>query len=323
MQLPSIHEQPVSGGMPAALMPDRSGAPLERLSRWVDRHLVGVMVTPSLVVLLVFVIFPTLFLLGLSLSAWDFTTPLPRLIGLRNFITLFTDDADFWAGLMRSLTFVVCGVSAEFVLGLLIAVLFHSRQLPGISVIRTLLLVPMAMTPVVTGMLWLIMYNPTYGLINYLLSLWGIQGPAWTADPATALGALIVIDIWQWTPFVFLVLSAGLLSIPNELYEAARVDGATGWHMFWYVTLPMLKRVSLLVILLRTVDIWKVFDTIFALTKGGPGTATQTLNFYAYVQSFQWFHLGYAAALMVVAVLIVTVFANVFLRTSRGLLEVD
>ena len=218
--------------------------------------------------------------------------------------------------------FVVVGIAVEYVLGLAIALLMN-RRLRGIGIFRTALLLPMAMTPIVTGMVWLILYNPNYGLINYLLGLVGIQGPDWISQPNTALLALIIVDIWQWTPFMFLVLSAGLAGLPIEVSEAAKVDGANRWQEFWSVTLPLLKRTSLLAILLRVIDLWKVFDTIFALTKGGPGTATQTLNFYGYLQGFRWFNLGYAAAIMVVAMFVIMFFANYFMRLQGGLLEAE
>jgi multiple sugar transport system permease protein len=294
----------------------------DRFSAWVDRHLIPVLISPTLLLLIALVIFPTLYLLWLSLSKWDMSSGGPQLIGLGNYIKLFTNDDFFWKAVQRSVLFVIIGVLIEYILGLGIALLML-KPLRGIGLFRTLMTAPMAMTPIVTGMVWLILYNPNYGMVNYLLSFVGISGVEWISQPITALPALIIVDIWQWTPFMFLVLTAGLLSIPTELSEAAWVDGANSWQEFWYVTFPLLKRISLLAILLRTVDIWKVFDTIFVLTKGGPGTATQTLNFYAYLQSFQWFHLGYGGAIMVVGVAVILIFANVFLKFEGGLLEVE
>jgi multiple sugar transport system permease protein len=293
-----------------------------RLSLWLDRRLGQVMITPAVVLLVVLVIFPTLYLFYLSLSRWDMSSPDPVFVGPQNFIRLFTRDDFFWPAVQRSVIFVVVAIAVEYVLGLAIALLMN-RRLRGIGIFRTALLLPMAMTPIVTGMLWLILYNPNYGLINYLLGLVGIQGPDWISNPKTALLALIIVDIWQWTPFMFLVLSAGLAGLPIEVAEAAKVDGANRWQEFWSVTLPLLKRTSLLAILLRIIDLWKVFDTIFALTKGGPGTSTQTLNFYGYLQGFRWFNLGYAAAIMVVAMFAIMFFANYFMRLQGGLLEAE
>jgi multiple sugar transport system permease protein len=294
----------------------------DRASRWIDRHLVAIMIAPAIILLVLLVIFPTLYLLLLSLLQWDFTTPDVKFVGLRNFVEILTDDSYFWEAFFHSAVFVVCGVTLEYCLGLGLALLMN-REIRGIGVFRTLMISPMAMTPIVTGMVWLILLNPTYGLLDYLLGLLGIHGPAWTAQPQFALAALILVDVWQWTPFMFLIMSAGLLSLPTEVLEAGRVDGASKWQEFWHITLPLLRRVSLVAVLLRTIDIWKVFDTIFALTKGGPGTATQTINFYGYMQGFQWFHLGYASAIMVIAVVMVIIFTEIFVRLAGDLLVAE
>jgi len=293
-----------------------------RFTTWVDMNLIPVLITPTLFLLLILVIFPTLYLLWLSLSKWDVSSGGPQFIGFGNYLKLFTDDNFFWKSIQRSVIFVIVGVSVEYILGLGIAILML-KPIRGIGLFRTLMTAPMAMTPIVTGMVWLILYNPNYGMVNYLLSFIGITGVEWISKPETALLALIIVDIWQWTPFMFLVLTAGLLSVPTQVLEAARVDGANVWQEFWHITFPLLRNISLLAILLRTVDIWKVFDTIFVLTKGGPGTATQTLNFYAYLQSFQWFHLGYGGAIMVFGVAVILIFANVFLKFEGGLLDVE
>lgn len=275
---------------------------------------------PALIVLLLLVIFPTLFLFYLSLSRWDIMTAVPRFIGLGNFREMFFDDLMFRESVRISAVFTIGAVVIEYGLGLALAVALN-RKLPGLGIIRTLLIVPMAMTPVVTGLVWRMLYDPTFGMINYLLTLIGVTGQAWVAQSSTALYALMVVDVWQWTPFVFLVLTAGLQSLPNEPFEAALVDGASRWQTFWQITFPLLWPVSLLVILLRTIDAWKVFDIVYAVTKGGPGTATQTLNFYSYTKGFQWFDLGYAAALIVVVLLVATIFTNALVRFQPHMLE--
>jgi multiple sugar transport system permease protein len=283
----------------------------------------ALMVAPAVILLVALVIFPTLYLLVLSLSRWDVTdAPDAVFIGLGNFVRLLTADDQFVAALGRSVFFVAIAVPIEFILGLGLAVLMN-RRLPAIGVIRTILVMPMAMTPIVAGMVWLILLSPNYGFVNYLFTLIGLEGPAWTADPTLALPSIMIVDIWQWTPFMFLVLTAGLLALPQDLLEAARVDGASAWQEFRYVAFPLLRRVALLAILIRCIDSWKVFDTIFALTKGGPGTATETLNFYAFVQGFQWFHLGYAGALLVIGVIVASIFSEVFLRAAPDLVAVD
>lgn len=151
------------------------------------------------------------------------------------------------------------------------------------------------------------MYNPSFGLINYFLGLIGVGSRAWVAEATTALPALIVADVWQWTPFMFLLIYAGLQSLPEEPFEAARVDGASTWQTLQYLTIPMLRPVLLVAILLRIIESVKTFDIIFALTRGGPGTSTQTLNLYTFSQAFEWIKPGYAAALAIIILILVSI----------------
>lgn len=289
-------------------------------TRWALEREPLLLLLPAMVVLLLLVVFPTLYLVYLSLSRWDIMTAAPRFIGLGNFREMFGADPMFWESLRISSVFTVGAVVVEYVFGLALAVALN-RKLPGLGLIRTLLIVPMAMTPVVTGIVWRMLYDPTFGMLNYLLGQVGITGQAWVAQSSTALYALIVVDIWQWTPFMFLVLTAGLQSLPSDPFEAARVDGASRWQMFWQIAFPLLWPVSLLAILLRAIDAWKVFDIVYAVTKGGPGTATQTLNFYSYTKGFQWFDLGYAAALIIVVLVVATIFTNALVRVQPQILE--
>jgi multiple sugar transport system permease protein len=172
----------------------------------------------------------------------------------------------------------------------------------------------MAITPAVAGLMWRILYDPTLGFINYLLSLVGIQGPAWVARANTALLAVILVDIWQWTPFAMLVIAAGLQSLPIEPYEAAKIDGATSLQTLFYITIPLLKQVLLILILIRGIDAIKTFDIIFVLTNGGPGTATQTLVFYNFLRGFHWFNLGYASTISVVLMITVIIIVKLFIK---------
>ena len=310
---PDSRPAAAGGDLPAVL--PRSG----QARRARDREPL-LLLLPAMVVLLLLVVFPTLYLFYLSLSRWDIMTSAPRFIGLGNFREMFSADPMFWESLRISTVFTVGAVAVEYGFGLALAVGLN-RKLPGLGLIRTLLIVPMAMTPVVTGIVWRMLYDPTFGMINYLLGQVGISGQAWVAQSSTALYALMVVDIWQWTPFMFLVLTAGLQSLPSDPFEAARVDGASRWQTFWQIAFPLLWPVSLLAILLRAIDAWKVFDIVYAVTKGGPGTSTQTLNFYSYTKGFQWFDLGYAAALIVVVLFVATIFTNVLVRVQPQILE--
>lgn len=277
------------------------------------------MLTPAVVLLLGLVVLPTLYLLQLGLSRLDIAESTdPTFVGLDNFVHMLTGDREFLPAVGRSLFFVAVAVPTEFVLGLAMALLLD-RKLRGLGILRTLMVMPMAMTPIVAGMIWLILYNPTHGQINYFLGLFGISGPDWTSDPNLALIAIVIVDVWQWTPFMFLVLSAALLTVPQDLLDAARVDGASRWREFFAVSLPHIRRVGLIAALILLIDSLKTFDSIYALTKGGPGTATQTLNFYAFLQGFQWFHLGYSSALLIIGILLAGILTWIILKSDPEL----
>ena len=183
---------------------------------------------------------------------------------------------------------------------------------------RTLIILPMSITPIVVGLMWRILYNPSFGLINSTLASLGIAGPEWLGSRDTALLSVILVDVWQWTPFMFLMMTAELQSLPIEPFEAARVDGASGLQTFQLITLPMMKPIILIALLFRIIDGFKVstFDPIFIMTKGGPGSITQTLNIYAFLTGFEWFNLGYASAIVVCALLLLTLIGRLFLRSG-------
>jgi multiple sugar transport system permease protein len=174
----------------------------------------------------------------------------------------------------------------------------------------------MAMTPVVVALFWKIMYDPVLGPVNYFLSLLGITGPQWLGSTSTAFISVVLVNIWEWAPFSFLVITAGLTTLPKDAYEAAVIDGATGFQILFRLTIPMLKQVLLTLILLRSIEAIKAFDLIFVMTKGGPGNATQVMPFYLYLRGFQWFDLGYAAALSVFLIVFTNILFQAFINKT-------
>jgi multiple sugar transport system permease protein len=179
--------------------------------------------------------------------------------------------------------------------------------------LRTLFLLPMVLSPVVVGVTWRALLTPEFGWISQFFG----PGISWLADPQLALITLAIVDVWQWTPFVFIILLSGLLSIPVDIFEAARIDGANGWHRFSRIILPSLAPLITIVVLLRAIDAFKIFDLVFNLTQGGPGTSTETLAFYIYRLSFKSYDLGYGAAISMVLSLLVGFLISVFLRFAR------
>ncbi|PAP95084.1 carbohydrate ABC transporter permease [Mesorhizobium wenxiniae] len=235
-------------------------------------------------------------------------------VGLDNYIRFFADPRGLWA-LWRTVLFTVLATSIEVVLGLAI-VLFLDRNFALKRIVRTLLLVPIIMTPVVVGLTWRFIFDPASGMANYLLSRLGIGAMDWLGSPQVALFSVLIADVWQWTPFVILLSMAALDSAPSDPLDAARVDGAREWQVTWYVLLPMLRRAIAIVALIRAIDSIKAFDLFYIMTRGGPALSTETLNFYGYVVAFTNFEISYA----ITVALILTIFTNVALLAMYGVL---
>jgi len=184
----------------------------------------------------------------------------------------------------------------------------------------SLFLIPVMIAPVVAGFQFRMIYNDQFGPLNYIiqvLSRGHLRGYAWIADPSVALFSIMLTDVWQWTPFMLLIMLAGLQSVPVEFYEAAEVDGASGWQMFWRITLPLLLPVIIIGILVRFMDTFKLFDVVYQLTGGGPGSVTETIAFYTYLQGFKFFSLGYTAAMAFIQLVVITIVAQVFLGYQK------
>lgn len=276
--------------------------------RWLSSRLFPYwFLAPSVALLLALTVYPFLYILRLSLYRMSPTGEV--FVGADNFLRLARDPL-FFQSLGQTLVLTAGALALEFGLGLGLALLLDS-QIRGRNLWRALLLLPMILPPVVVGVIWRLIYNPNFGVLNGALQLAGVDTTrlTWLADPSVALAAVIVVDVWEWTPFVFLILLAGLQAIPEEPYEAARIDGASAWQTFWHVTLPLLTPAILVALLLRTMDLLRIFDQVFILTQGGPGFATETISLYIYKTAFRFFDFGYAAAmslLLLVGTLIVS-----------------
>ena len=268
-------------------------------------------VAPAILVLLALSIYPLLYSVSISLQT---ETNTGTVWGLNNFARL-TGDGFFFTALLHTFIYTSVALACEFFLGLGLALLLN-RQLHARGFFRATLLVPMMLPTVVVGVIWRLLLNPNFGAINGTLKGLSINTEAltWTASPKLAMLSVIAVDVWQWTPFVFLVLLAGLQAIPQEPYEAALIDGSSRWQTFRYVTLPLLKPAILIALLLRTMDLLRVFDQIFILTEGGPGFATETISLYIYRTAFRFFDFGYAAAMSFVLLAITNVISVVYIR---------
>lgn len=265
-----------------------------------DSRIKLVFLLPAVVWVLAFTVFPLLY--GLRTSLYNVKPAGPdEFVGLGNYARFFARSNDeAWGSLKVTLLFVGCGVTAQMALGMALALLF-TRPLPLRGVMRTLLTAPLFATPMAAGLLFITIFYEEGGLVNGLL---GLKAP-WLSNPHWALASVVIVDIWQWTPFCFLIFLAALQGIPEDFYEAARLETRSAWRVFRHITLPLLKPTIVLVLLLRITDAFKVFDIPFTLTAGGPGTATQVLTMYAHRQGMRFFNYGYAASIAIILFLLV------------------
>jgi multiple sugar transport system permease protein len=237
--------------------------------------------------------------------------------GLSNYSRMM-GDSSFWHSVRVTATFVICGVGLQLVLAWTLAMLLERRAARLGSVMRTLFAIPMMLSPVVIGICWRAMLNPQFGWVNWLL---GTENAVWTGDPGKALWVLVAVDAWQWTPFLFLMISAGLVGIPDDIIEAARLDGCGAFNVFMRVKLPLMMPTVMVGILLRGVDATKVFELPFNLTNGGPGTATQTVAIFMYKRAFGEWDQGYASAIAVAIIIALVTVSLLFITLLRRVEE--
>jgi multiple sugar transport system permease protein len=280
-----------------------------RKARWVAFFL-----APGLAGLLVFTIIPILASLVLTFYEWDLLTP-PQFVGFRNFLRLF-GDRNFWAALTHTLAFIAGYVPLVVVCALGLALALNV-SLRGIGVIRTVFFFPVVSSWVAVALLWSWLFNPRFGLINYLLSLIGITGPGWLFDPAWAMSAIIITSVWKDLGFVLVLFLAGLQAIPNDYYEAASLDGANPWSRFRFVTLPLLAPTTFFVIIISLINSFQVFDQVWVMTQGGPAGATTVLVEQIVRHAFSYGEMGYAAAISWVLFLLVLSATLIQFRVQR------
>lgn len=271
-------------------------------------------IAPAFLTLVVILIYPLGYSLWLSFHEWTlrgFRKGIP-FVGWQNYQDLLSNP-DFLNSLKVTFTFVGFAIAIEFVLGMALALLLN-HDLRGKGLIRSLILLPMMCTNVVIGLTWRLLYNYEFGLINYFLTQLGLQPVEWLSKPSVAMPAVIIVDVWNTTSFVALLMLAGLQSLPEEPFEAAKIDGASSWQTFRYLTLPLLRQPILVVLLWRLIDTFRIFDVIYLLTAGGPARATETVSIYVYRYGFQSFNLGYASAASYLMILIMLGIAIILAR---------
>lgn len=292
-----------------------------RVKKWLDRKLNYVFTIPTILFVLGMVLFPIIYTFVLSFHSWRMSANIPwKFVGLDNYVELFSDSR-FPNAVLRTFIFALIALAFEIVLGMVIAI-YLDRVFFGKNFVKTAFLLPMVATPVAIGMVWKLIYEPNIGILNTIIR--NMNGPKidWLGDSGKALYSLVVVDVWQWTPFVMLIISAGLTSIPLELFEAAMVDGASGIKIVFKVTLPLLRPTIYTAVLLRLIDVLKTFDIIYSMTQGGPGFATETMNILSFRQAFEFLQFGEASATLIIFFVIVMAIAALTIKLKSGT-EVD
>lgn len=297
--------------MPATSKPKNPQA--KARSRRLSKLAPYLWILPALTVYGIFKLYPLVSGLQMSLLRWDGIEE-PRYIGLRNFEKILSDEMTLTV-LMNNVHYAVGTVVGKIVLSLILAILLH-QALKGRTFYRTSLFMPVVMSFVVVGVLWSWLFNPQFGLINSFLRGLGLDFLVqdWLGDAAVALNSLILVDIWKWYGFHMVIFLAGLQSIPDELYEAARIDGASVWQQFLHVTLPMLQPVMIVNVTISLMGAFNVFDIPFIMTAGGPANATNVMALHIYIRGFKFYRFGYSAALSYVLLVIVTLVAAIQLK---------
>jgi multiple sugar transport system permease protein len=283
---------------------------------FVDRHARWLFPAPALLFVFALMVFPILYTVWTSFTGWDLGTGHPQtFIGPGNYEKLLSDER-FRNAIGRTIYFTALAVGVEVMLGVAIALILN-KEFRGRRIVSSVLLLPMMATPVAIAMVWLLMYEPTAGIINFILRSLHLPTPLWIAGTDSVLPALALVDIWEWTPMVVLITLAGLASLPSDPFEAASIDGASTLQTIRLITLPLLVPTILVATLLRLIDALKTFDIIYTMTGGGPGFSSETLNVFSYQQAFQYFSFGYASSVLVVFFAIVLALSLAFTYVRR------
>ncbi len=272
---------------------------------------------PMVAMLVVFTIYPLFYNIWLSFHEYAPMRRRLEFVGFENWTTLWA-DARFWGAMRITMIYFTVVLVIELVLGMALALLLDSDA-PGFGFLRAILTLTLVIPPAITGMMFLLMQDAQFGVITYVLEGIGLitrETPI-LSTPSTALAGVMLADVWQWTPFMVLIFLAGLRSLPPEPYEAAVLDGASGWQIFRRITLPLLSKVIAVAVLIRGIDLFRVFDYVFVMTSGGPGTATYTLSLYAWQQTFSFIKWGYGATISLVMLVMILVIANLFIYVSK------
>jgi multiple sugar transport system permease protein len=275
---------------------------------------------PALLIVLAISIFPLIYSLTTSFMSFRLMPPTPpRFVGFDNYWSLLQNER-FWNVALTTSIIAFISVFLQYAVGFAVALALNSR-VPGERLFRVSFLLPMLVAPVAVALIARQIFNPTMGPLNQLMSGIGFPNLPFLTETHWALGAIITVEIWQWTPFVILMLLAGLQTLPDDVYEAAALENASPWQQFWGITFPMMLPISAAVVFIRLIESYKIIDTVFVMTGGGPGISTETLTLFAYQEGFKKFNLGYTSALSFLFLIVITIIGLVYLAILKPHLE--
>ncbi len=274
---------------------------------FVDKHYKWIYTAPALIFVCLLMVFPVIYTFILSFTDWSLTSGRAmKFVGFGSYLRVFKEPR-FWAALGRTLVFTFFAVVLETVLGTIIALILNT-QFKGKAVAKTMLLLPLVATPVAVGLVFTLFYDPTIGFLNFILNSLGLPMSGWHTSESTVMASLILVDVWQWTPMITLMVLAGLSGISEEPYESAMVDGANYWQTLFKITLPMIIPTILTAVILRSIEALKTYDIIYSMTGGGPGYSSETLNILAYKYSFEYFAMGEGSVILIFLFALVLLF---------------
>lgn len=283
----------------------------------VKRKTVVLFLLPAMLVITAVTLYPLIYSIWVSLRQWNISRPWygNNFVGLNNFSRILT-DGQFWNSMRVTGLFIFWSVFIEFVLALGLALLLY-KEIRAKNTIRAALIIPMIVCPSVIALIWKYLLNDTFGVLTLLVRRLGFENMHWYGDIRTALPTMILIDVWEWTAFLFLILLSGLISLPVTLYEVARIDGANSWKLFRFITLPLMKPVIIIALFLRTLDALRTFDIVWILTRGGPSYRTELISIFIFKEGLHFFNVGYASAISLILLLVVGVIFYFFIRITR------
>lgn len=275
---------------------------------------------PAIILMAVLLGYPIIYTIQISFSEVNLATFNPEtFVGWDNYVAAF-EDANFWNSLTVTGFYLVLALPIQMFLGFGIAYLVNAEW-RGRGTVRALFLVPLAVAPVVAGGVWKMLIDPMWGLFNWIGSLFGLPAADWIGDPITAMFTVVLIDTWRWTPFIILIASAALMTLPSDVMEAADVDGASWWHKLWHITLPLLAPIIAATFVVRWLGAMKMFDIALVATRGGPGQATNVVNLYIYEQAFRTLDFETSSAMAIIVLIITMILMFIFLRGTKALEE--